>query len=259
MNVHILLFRTNTLSLSSFFYLLFFFTPLLSIGQEVEIHGYLIDEMSQRRLSDGLIVNESSGEFVYADEDGNYSIKADKKDVIIFSALGYSSVLRTMEDSLIKSSYYVIPALNRYSIFIKEVTIQAEREVQRIKKELDYLTLSHQVYESEEGAKSGTISSPISAIYSNLSKREQRRRKVAKLKYLDRKRILMKELILRSRLPSTASLNMQELERFINYLLKRDHLLSFKNEYELLAFINIECKKWVKLTGYARESFDEEE
>ena len=221
-----------------------FLFPMLVICQEdrVEIHGYLVDERNGQRLKDVLVVNKTTGDFEYGDENGNYSILIKREDEIIFSALGYSTVTFSLEDSILKPVYLVIPKLNRYSIIIRQVNIKAEREVQEIKIELDKLTQDYTINEQKETRQ---FSHPITAMYNRWSKREERKRKIERLKYLDRKKILLSELIRKSKLSKTELLSNEELQSFIDHLLNSDHLLKFSSQYELLAFINIECEKWM--------------
>lgn len=246
----------NKYSLKRFYHVrtqvffLFLLFPVSLVGQvdTVELRGYLIDESTGRKLTDVLVVNKSNGEFAYGDDDGNYSIRATKKDDVVFSALGYSSVTISLKDSTSrKAVYFVVPKLNRYSIIIREVSIQAERKVQEIKLELDDVSRSYILYEQQEETAKKQFVNPITALYKRWSDREERLRKLERLKYLDRKRILLKELIRKSKLSETEVLSVEELNSFIEHLLVSDHLLLFPTQYELLAFINIECKKWTEM------------
>jgi hypothetical protein len=221
--------------------------PLLAFGQEgqVTIQGHLVDEESGKKLVDVLVVNQTSGDFVYGSEEGNYTIQASKKDLLVFSALGYSSVKVSLKDSISKPTYYVVPKLNKYSIIIKEVKIQAEREVTAITVELENLTRGYRQYQQADAAQSNQLSSPISAVYNQRSKREQSKRRVERLRYLDRKRILLKELIRRSKLNQTELLSEAEQSAFVDHLVKYDYKMVYLTQYELLAYINKECKSWM--------------
>mgnify|MGYP001026545721 FL=1 len=216
-------------------------------GQDgvVKINGYLIDEQNGNRLSDILVVNETSGAFVYGDQEGNYTIEAKKKDRLVFSALGYSSVNFSLRDSIDKLVYLVIPRLNKYTVLIKEVSVEAKREITAITVELSNLTRGYYHYQQYDASQSTHIASPITSIYNKRSRREESKRKVEHLKYLARKKILLLELIRRSKLSQTELLSEEEQCAFIDELLKYDFRLVFSNEYELLAYINNECKKWM--------------
>ena len=228
-------------------FILVILLPTFVLGQEMEanIHGHLIDEQSGEKLRDILIVNQTSGDFVYGNDEGNYAISAKKKDVLVFSALGYSSVNFSLKDSVSKPVYFVIPKLNRYSIIIKEVKIEAEREVAAIAVELVNLTRNYQQYEQADLSESSQIIHPVTALYNKRSRREESKRKVDRLRYLDRKRILLRELILRSKLSQTELLSIEEQNVFVDHLLKYGFKIPYSNQYELLAYINKECKKWM--------------
>ena len=226
--------------------MLFLLTPTILFGQEIAIiQGHLIDEQSGKKLSDVMIVNQTSGDFVYGNEEGNYSIEAKKKDVLVFSALGYSSVNFSLKDSIPRSVYFVVPKLNRYSIIIREVNIEAEREVTAIAAELFNLTRSFQQYERADLLESSQILNPVTSLYNKKSRREESKRNVDRLRYLDRKRILLRELILRSKLSQTDLLSIEEQNVFVDHLLKYGFKIPYSNQYELLAYINNECKKWM--------------
>lgn len=224
---------------------LLFSKTLLGQDDIYVVRGYLIDESSGERLTDILVVNESIGSFVYGDERGNYKIKVRKLDKLVFSALGYISISRTLRDSVEKSSYIVIPELSRYNVVIKEVEIQAQREITSISSEINQLTRNYSMYEQFNGSQSSSFSNPISAAYNNSSKREISKRRVNRLKYLARKKILLLELIKRSKLSYTELCSEDERSAFVDELLKYDFRLVFTNHYEMLAYINKECKKWM--------------
>ncbi|MDA9312655.1 hypothetical protein N9Q47_03575 [Vicingaceae bacterium] len=221
--------------------------PLVAFGQEKKatVQGYLVDEQSGKKLTNILVVNQTSGDFVYGSEESNYAIEANKKDVLVFSALGYSSMHFYLRDSVVKSTYFVIPKLNKYSIIIKEVNVKADRAVTAITVELGNLTRSFRQYQQFELSKAGQFSNPISSAYNQRSKREISKRRVEQFKYLDRKRILLRELIRRTILSQTELLSEEEQNAFVEHLLKYDYKMVYLTQYELLAYINKECKKWM--------------
>ena len=101
---------------------------------------------------------------------GNYEIEIKKKDEIIFSAQGYASVTFSLKDSLDKNSYFITPVLNRYQIFLREVSVTAERELISIKQELDEVIITGLIQREEEYASPG---SPVSFFYTRFSKKEK--------------------------------------------------------------------------------------
>lgn len=228
-------------------FILVLLLPVFVAGQEKKatVQGHLIDEQNGKRLTDILVVNQTSGDFVYGTEEGNYSIEANKKDILVFSALGYTSVRVSLQDSTVKPVYNVVPKLNKYSIIIKEVNIEAERQVTAIALELENLTRSFRQYQQLELSESGQFSHPISSAYNQRNKKEISRRRVERFRYLDRKRILLRELIRRSKLSQTELLSEEEQNAFVDHLLKFDYKLVYLTQYELLAYINKECKRWM--------------
>ena len=228
-------------------FILVMLLPAFVIGQEknAKIQGHLIDEQTGKKLKDILIVNQTSGDFVYGNEAGEYTIEAKKKDVLVFSALGYSSINFSLHDSTLKSIYFVVPKLNRYSIIIREVNIEAERKVTEIAGELNDLTRSYQHFTQVNLLESRQFSHPITTLYNKRNSREEGKRSVERLRYLDRKRILLRELIRRSKLSQTELLSVEEQNAFVDYLLKSDYKLAYLTQYELLAYINDACKKWM--------------
>jgi len=226
---------------------LVFLFPLLSFAQAKTstVQGYLLDEQTGKKLTDILVVNQTSGDFAHGTKEGNYAIEASKNDVLVFSALGYSSSHFYLRDSAYQTTYTVIPRLNKYSIIIKEVEVQADRAVNAIAVELDNLNRNFRQYQQFELAKAGQFSNPISSAYSQRSKREISKRRVERLKYLDWKRILLRELVRRSKLSQTELLSEEEQNAFVDHLLKFDYKMVYLSQYELLAYINRECKRWM--------------
>jgi hypothetical protein len=52
----------------------------------------------------------------------------------------------------------------------------------------------------------------------------------------------MGELIRKNKLSHTELLSEEKQSAFLDHLLKHDHLILFSNQYELLAYLNKECK-----------------
>ncbi len=225
--------------------------------KEVEVNGYAIDESNGRRLKEVLVVNKRSGDFVYSDSLGNYALKIRKKDELVFSAQGYASVLVSLEDSVAKESYFIVPMLNRYQIFLREVSITAERELQKIKNDIDEINQIGRYLEENELASPGN---PVSYFYTRFSKREERKRKVQRMKVADRKRILLKELFAQFMRFDEISLTPKELDDFIYQLDVSYSALNFDSEYKLLTHLKKEYRKWRydNPNDYARP-FPEEE
>jgi hypothetical protein len=75
--------------------LLLVFLQLPSVAQEV--HGIIISEKSGRAVSDVLVANKRTGESVYSDSLGAYTIPALEGDLLFFYRLGYNSRRETVQ------------------------------------------------------------------------------------------------------------------------------------------------------------------
>lgn len=70
---------------------LFFFITSIGIAQTIEIKGKISDAKNKLPLSGVNVTIKNSTKGTSSDLDGNYSIKAKKNDVLIFSIIGYAS------------------------------------------------------------------------------------------------------------------------------------------------------------------------
>ena len=75
-----------------FLSMIIFLIPLLFFGQKVDVKGNIIDDVTKATLPGVTVIIKNTTNSVISDSNGNYQIKADIGDIILFSFLGYGSI-----------------------------------------------------------------------------------------------------------------------------------------------------------------------
>ena len=208
----------------------------------VKVNGYLIDEETQKKLTDVLVVNKKTGELIYGEEKGDFSFIIKKNDVLILSAQGYASLLFSLRDSVLKETYFIAPKLSRYKVFIAPVQITAVRELDEIAAELKRVHIESTFSWTDNYS---PYNNAISFLYFKNNKREQSKRKTARLKNEAHKRILFKELFRKyMRYDSTLALSPKELDLFIESMNVYDDSINYSSKYDLLVYIKKTFLEW---------------
>lgn len=228
-------------------FLLLFPFICFSQGTDIKLRGYIIDAESGQKLKEALIVNKTSGNFIYTDTSGNFSMNAKKTDEFVFSAQGYSGAELSFSDSTKKQVYTIVLKLNRYKIKIREVTVVAKKEVVTLKNELENITLDYKGKVYNANRLKNSFQSPITALYTRWNKRERSKSRLASIKYKDQLRLTLITLFNSGYLSEVEKLSPESRIQFAYYLTESDKELMFDTQYELLAFLNRECKLWSSL------------
>ena len=215
-------------------------------GQEdaVKIKGFAIDQENGNKLINILVVNKSNGNGTFGDRFGNYVMNVGKNDSIVISAIGYSSFIFSLKDSSMKSVYTISPALKKPVVYLRPVTIIAERELEDIEKDIQDLGYSRQDY-----MVSGidVFQSPITFLYQAFSRRERSKRKLAELLNEEKKRDLLKELFRKYVDYHIINLEDEEFDEFIDYCNVSDEFIKSTTQYEFLMFVKYSYGEWLKI------------
>jgi hypothetical protein len=117
---------------------------------------------------------------------------------------------------------------------LTEVEVFAPRDLEQIQEDIMKLG-----YNEDDYMISGinAISSPITFLYQQFSKKEQSKRKVAYLENEDRKRALLQELFRLYVDYEIIALNDEQFDDFITYLNVSDEFLINSTQYDFLVFV----------------------
>ena len=77
---------------------LLLFLPILSFAQKVTVSGTVYDDEKMPLIGVGVVLEKNPTQGVITDIDGNYSIQADKGDVLVFSYIGFADQHITVGD-----------------------------------------------------------------------------------------------------------------------------------------------------------------
>lgn len=214
-----------------------------SISQDttVKIKGHAIDFESGNKLVNILVVNKTNGNGTFGDKYGDYVMNVGKNDTIVISAFGFSSYVFSLKDSTEKTVYSISPTLKKPVIYLKPVTIIAERDLEEIEEDIQELG-----YSKEDYMLSGidAFQSPITFLYQAFSKRERSKRKLAELVNEDRKRDLLKELFRKYIDYDIIDLKDEQFDEFIDYCNVSEQFLQSSSQYEFLMFIKYSYGEW---------------
>ena len=210
----------------------------------VKIKGHAIDFESGSKLVNILVVNKTNGNGTFGDKFGDYVMNVGKNDTIVISAFGFSSFVFSLKDSTEKTVYTISPTLKKPVIYLKPVTIIAERELEEIEEDIQELG-----YSKEDYMLSGinAFQSPITFLYQAFSKRERSKRKLAELINEDRKRDLLKELFRKYIDYEIIELQDEQFDEFIDYCNVSEQFMKASSQYEFLMFIKYSYSEWLKV------------
>lgn len=103
----------------SFFFILFIF--IKNYSQETFINGVITDKIG--RVTDAHIINETSGEGTFSDDNGNFSIKASLNDILKISSIQHHTQKLTVANITLKTKELAIKLFLK-DYLLREVTIK---------------------------------------------------------------------------------------------------------------------------------------
>lgn len=218
---------------------LFFFVCLSLAGysQTIRIEGRVRDPHGQG-IPNAIIVNNSTKTGSFGNSSGFYSIVCDKNDTLSITALSYYTRQLCMKDSVLKDIYRPTIFLDDRTYMLPVVEFISPRDLEAIEEDLMSLGFD------ENQFKTATVSSPITFLYEQFSKRERSKLAVAKMEYEDRKRALLKELFHLYVDFDIIELTNDEFDAFIDFMHVSDEFIRQSSQYEFLIFVKDEFQQY---------------
>ncbi|MBL7925794.1 MAG: hypothetical protein JNK61_02700 [Bacteroidia bacterium] len=221
---------------TSVYFLLF---PLLATAQtdetpRIQIAGVVYDGDSKISINNLMVINKTTQQGFFAGASGSFAINAGKNDTLIIAATGYQNAVFCFKDSALQTDYFVRIYLKHLQVQLKEVRIIAPRDLDDIQRDIEKLG-----YKKSDYVIGGAdaLSSPITFLYSQYSKRERARRHIAQLRNEDKKRELLKELLAKYVANEVINLSDDEFDHFIDYCNVSDAFMQNATQYEFIMFI----------------------
>jgi hypothetical protein len=157
-----------------------------------------------------------------------------------------------MKDSVMKDVYHPTIFLDDRTYMLPVVEFISPRDLEAIEEDLMSLGFD------ENQFKTANVSSPITFLYEQFSKRERSKLAVAKMEYEDRKRALLKELFHLYVDFDIIELTNDEFDAFIDFMHVSDEFIRQSSQYEFLIFVKEEFQQYKIWKRGKREWKDED-
>lgn len=235
-------------SVSLFFFLLLSF---IGFSQTIRIEGRVRDPHGQG-IPNAIIVNNRTKTGSFGNSSGFYSIVCEKTDTLSITALSYYTRQLCMKDSVLKDVYHPTIFLDDRTYMLPVVEFISPRDLEAIEEDLRDLGFD------ENQFKTATVSSPITFLYEQFSKRERSKLEVSRMVYEDKKRALLKELFHLYVDYDIIDLTNEEFDAFIDFMHVSDEFIRQSSQYEFLIFVKEEFQQY-KIWRRGRKEWKEED
>ncbi|GIV28256.1 MAG: hypothetical protein KatS3mg027_2070 [Bacteroidia bacterium] len=221
-------------------FLLFVFIYKSFLTQTV-VQGFVFDEDSTKVLPFAYVINKNTSFGTVTDVNGFFSLKANEQDTIIFSYTGY--VKKYVPVFILQKNNKII--LKKNTFLLKQVNVQVFKYENY---EKDYMK---RVIEKTQMPVIDVISSPITALYMQFSKKGRELQKLSKIF----EEIFIKEQVEKKinpqilyQLTGDANIDIDALRKFCGFYLSDYYILNHEG-YDLYSKV-LEC--------YYRYKFEKE-
>ncbi len=189
-----------------------------------------------------MVVNLKTGRGFFGSTDGKFSVRVQKSDTLLISAIGYQTFKLCFADSVQMESYHVFIKIKKLMFDLKPVEIFPERELDQIESDLQSLG-----YDEKNYRLTGidAWSSPLTAMYQEFSKRERDKRRAALIWNESRKNELLRELLAVYNRSELISLPPERFDDFIDYLRLNDEMLRGWTQYELAFYVKTRYERFI--------------
>ncbi len=221
-----------------------------SLGQKcdrVYLYGKVADTMHAQNFYNLMIVNRSTGQGIFGQPDGNFSLYTKDQDSITLSVRGYHMIgFRVEADS--NCQMKIMAIIDRKAEQIQEVVIKPLKSLQQIKEERASLSMR----ETRQVTGIEVLQSPITALYQAFSKKEKSKVWISKMNYQDDQRKVIKELLRLYVSYDVVDLNEEEFDEFISFLNMDENFLKTASEMDLVTFIKDKFDHYLTLYPHLR-------
>lgn len=179
-----------------------------------------------------MLVNRRTGQGVFGQPNGTFSIYVNNGDTVALSVKNYlliKTIVVADSNCQYKHTYY----LERKFSELPEVSVRPLKSLEQIKEERQELALR----ETRTVTGVDIFQSPITALYQTFSKKEQNKRWIAEQEYHDDQRRIVKELLRNYVAYDIIDLTEEQFDQFISFLNINEDFLKTATEMELITFI----------------------
>jgi hypothetical protein len=214
---------------------LVFFSSLAVFGQQCDkvlFTGKVVDTLRPQNFYNLMIVNRRTGQGVFGQPNGTFSVYVNNGDSISISVREYplvKLVVKADSNCQFLKTIFIEPKPQE----VREVVVRPLKSLEQIKEER--LALAMRETRLVTGIE--VMQSPITALYQAFSKKEQNKRWIAEQNYKDDQRRVVKELLRTYIAYDIIELDEEEFDNFIAFLNVNDSFLKTATEMELITFI----------------------
>jgi hypothetical protein len=215
--------------------LLVFFSSLSVFGQQCDkvlFTGKVVDTLRPQNFYNLMIVNRRTGQGVFGQPNGTFSVYVNNGDSISISVREYplvKMVVKADSNCQFLKTIFIEPKPQE----VREVVVRPLKSLEQIKEERSGLAMR----ETRMVTGIEVLQSPITALYQAFSKKEQNKRWIAEQNYKDDQRRVVKELLRTYIAYDIIELDEEEFDNFIAFLNVNDSFLKTATEMELITFI----------------------
>lgn len=216
----------------SCFFVYLIYSSLAGWGQQV-IDGKVYDEDSTKVLPFVYVINKNTSFGTVSDVNGRFQLKADANDTLIFSYVGYLKRYVSVKD-FERMNRRIIMKKNVYQLQIVDVKVLKYENYEK-----DYMK---RVIEKSQMPVIDVISSPITALYMQFSKKGRELQRLSKIF----EEIFIQEQIEKKinpqilyQLTGDANVDIEALRKFCGFYLS-DYFILHHDGYELYSKV-LEC------------------
>ena len=185
-----------------------------------------------RGLPGCMVVNRSSGEGRFGSASGRFALSVHPGDTVQFASIGFKTVTRKVPEALPEQGTWNWTVhLARIAVDVATAEVIAPRDLGDIVRDIQALG-----YEEKEMRTSGidALTSPITYLYEQFNRMERSKREVARLENEDRRRELLKELMVKYVDYDIVSLDPQEFDAFVEFVDPGEAVLKALTQYEFI-------------------------
>lgn len=194
--------------------------------------GSVHDTLRPQAFYNLMVVNRSTGQGVFGQPSGSFSVYANDGDTIGLSVRGYTTINTiVVADSNCQSQqlFFVEGKVQD----VEAVTVYPLKTLEQIKEERASLVMR----ETRMVTGIEVMQSPITALYQAFSKKERTKRWIAEQEYKDDQVRILKELLRTYVAFEVIDLSDEEFESFISFLNVDEDFLKTASELDLITFI----------------------
>lgn len=216
-------------------------------NQQVTVKGKVSGKNGETDFINLFVVNKRTRIGNFGNPSGDFEIRINKSDTILIGANGYATSKICVKDSALKDVYLLNVQLQGLKVELRQVSVFAERDLNEIYKDIEKLGFNR-----KDHIITGVdaLSSPITALYAAISRREQRKIEAFELMNEGRRRDLLKELFQRFVSNKIIDLSEDQFDDFIDFCNVSDNFMKNSTQYEFIQFIKMKFNLFEEMTKF---------